>query len=105
MKTQKNEKHLTDASRERKKMIGANRNNQDDYIKVLKELKEGTHIYNVLLYLMKNGSITNLDAVMLDYNTRLSASIKELRDRWGVEIITEREEKTNGGWYGRYTLG
>lgn len=107
MSNKKSEKHLSSTFRRKngkKLMINANRNNHDDYNTVLAKLQKGTHIYNTLKFLIDNGSITNLDAVALDYNTRLSASIKELRDRHGVEITMLRIDNANGGWHGKYVL-
>lgn len=70
--------------------------------------KRTTHIDRVLRYLHDFGSITSLDAIREFGNTRLSATIFELRHRYNIPIKSQREfgrnrygEKTD---YVRYIL-
>lgn len=58
-------------------------------------MKEKTHVYRVWKYLNDVGSITSLDAIREFGNTRLSATIFELRNRYHLPIISQRECGTN----------
>lgn len=55
------------------------------------EKKRVTHIDRVLRYLHDFGSITSLDAIREFGNTRLSATIFELRHRYNLPIKSKRE--------------
>ena len=57
----------------------------------------------VIDYMMKNGSITSMEAFSRMGNTRLSATIKALREK-GFEIETIPEKTKDGKRYGRYVF-
>ena len=54
-------------------------------------MKRATHIERVRRYLYDFGSITSLDAFREFGNTRLSATIFELRHRYDLPIKSKRE--------------
>jgi len=53
-----------------------------------------THYERILMHLLDNGSITSLEAIKEYGNTRLSATIFELRKR-GYDIKSETEYSRN----------
>ena len=70
--------------------------------------KKTTHIDRVLQYIKDFGSITSLDAFREFGNTRLSATIFEIRHRYDIPIKSKKEiaknrygEKTE---YARYYI-
>ncbi|MDO4802815.1 MAG: helix-turn-helix domain-containing protein, partial [Prevotellaceae bacterium] len=76
-----------------------------EYSSTLASLNEKTHTYHCLKHLIKKGKITNADAVQLDNNYRLSATIDVLRKHHGVLIRTEmRVNEVTGRKYGIYHL-
>lgn len=64
--------------------------------------KEG-YQRKVVDYMLMNGSITSMQAFREMNNTRLSATIKMLRDK-GFNIETIREKTKDGKVYGRYVF-
>ena len=75
------------------------------YASLLSSMGSNTHVYECMKYLIKKGTITNADAVNLDNNYRLSATIDVLRKTYGVPIRTEmKQNKNTGRVYGVYHL-
>ena len=69
------------------------------------EMSKGSYAQLVYHYLLRNGSITSLQAIKYFGNTRLSATIYTLRHEHGIDIITRYEKsKITGKPYGRYVL-
>jgi len=70
-------------------------------------MKTLTHLDRTLIHLINNGSITSWEAIKEYGNTRLSATIFELRQR-GYNIKSETEYSRNRYdqpvHYARYTL-
>ena len=90
---------------EKKDAAGATPCTQDKYTPVLKTLQEGSHIYMILDYLIKHGSITpkEAEAEPIDCH-RLSGRILDLR-RKGVMIETISEpNKKHRGSHAKYVL-
>lgn len=74
------------------------------YKELLDTMDKTTHVYNALQYMIKHGSITSYEAFVELKNTRLSSTIYELRNRYGVDIDVTIERTPNNKWYGVYTL-
>ena len=70
-------------------------------------MERETHETRLLKYLQEHESITSLDAVRLLHNTRISATIFNLRKK-GYNIVTTKENGKNVYGdkveYGRYIL-
>lgn len=75
----------------------------DRFFKMYEGLRRDGYQRKVIDYMMQNGSITSMDAFRTMHNTRLSATIKCLRDK-GFDIETIREKTDEGRPYGRYIL-
>lgn len=63
-----------------------------------------TYVDKVKEILEKDGYITSWDAITLMGNTRLSATIFELRHRYDMDIGLEMRTAPNGKRYGFYYL-
>lgn len=74
------------------------------YKELLDTMDKTTHVYKVLKYMITFGSITSYEAFVELKNTRLSSTIYELRNRYGVDIDVTIERTLNNKWYGVYTL-
>ena len=75
------------------------------YASLLSSMDSKTHVYECMSYLIRRGKITNAEAVLLDNNYRLSATIDQLRKAYGVHIRTEmKTNKNTGRMYGVYHL-
>lgn len=87
-------------------MPSANPISKNNYSATLKKIQPNTHIYKVLNHLIKNHTITSMQAFELYRNTRLSASIGVLRHDYGVDIVTESIVDVEGNIksYKRYRL-
>lgn len=57
--------------------------------------KRTTHIDRTLQYMQDFGSITSIDAFREFGNTRLSATIFEIRHRYGIPVKSKREVGKN----------
>lgn len=73
----------------------------DRFNKMYTGLNEEGYQRKVIEYMLAHGSITSMEAFLSMGNTRLSATIKMLRDK-GFEIETIREQTDKGRPYGRY---
>lgn len=74
---------------------------QEKYITLRKQMQAGTHVRRVFDFMYQHGSITSFQAFEFLNNTRLSASVFQLRTTYGVPVVTTMMEK-NGIRYGKY---
>lgn len=75
----------------------------EQFTKMYEGLGRTGYQRKVIEYMLNHGSITSVDAFTYMGNTRLSATIKHLRDK-GFKIETIKEKTKDGKWYGRYIL-
>lgn len=76
---------------------------QDKYSKIRKQMQRETNVRDVLDYIYKHGTITSFEAFAQLHNTRLSASVFQLRHTYGVPVVMNTVEK-NGKRYGMYWI-
>lgn len=74
---------------------GTRSQNQDYYIKILDNVKPHTYCYTILGHLIKHKSITSMQAFSEYGITRLSAVIYELKNDYGVPIISKNRTSKN----------
>ena len=67
-------------------------------------VKQDTYISKVKEILETRGHITSWDAIVEMGNTRISATIHELRHKYGMNIMMEMRKSENGKRYGYYYL-
>ena len=75
----------------------------NDFEKMYNGLEKNSYQRKVIDYMISNGSITSADAFNRMGHTRLSVTIKALRDK-GFDIETINETTKDGKRYGRYVF-
>ena len=85
----------------------ANQFSQEQYISVRNQMQEKTHRSRLLDYLWQNGSITSMEAFDRLHNTRISATVYDLRKDYNVPITTKmvtRRRHNETVRYGIYSI-
>lgn len=77
---------------------------QEKYSKLRKQMQAETGVRAVFDFMYKNGTITNFEAFEFLNNTRLSASIFQLRHVYEIPIVTNMVEGASGKKYGVYSI-
>ena len=81
---------------------------QEKYTPVLEAMQEGCQNYKILKHMIEKGKITSMDAFFDYHITRLSGRIFDLKNKYGVDIITTMKTvKSEDGTttFAEYTLG
>lgn len=74
------------------------------YSELLQKMDNRTNVYKCLRYMLSHGSITSMEAFTELNNTRLSATIHELRKRYNVPVAMTWAQTANGKKYGIYYI-
>ena len=77
---------------------------KEDIKDIISKIEPNSYTRLTLEYILEHGSITTIEAFEQHRNTRLSASIYELRTRYMVPIATDYEVTQSGKRYGIYSL-